>query len=100
MSDQLPSGDTLRDQAVSQLKKKRDFKAHVVVFVAVNTLLVGIWAATGTDNFFWPLFPLLGWGVGLAANAWDAYGQKPIREDEIQREMDRLGSPGSGGEST
>jgi hypothetical protein len=81
--------DELRKQAVNRLKKKRDFKMHAMVFVAVNAMLIAIWAATGAD-FFWPIFPLLGWGIGLGANAWDVYGNKPIGEDEIRREMDSL----------
>jgi hypothetical protein len=34
---------------------------------------------------------LAGWGIGLAFNAWDAYGRgnRGITEEEIQREMDR-----------
>lgn len=79
----------LRELAVSQLKKKRDFRAHVFIYVAVNAMLVVIWAVTGS-GFFWPIFPILGWGVGVAANAWDVYGRKPIGEDEIQREAERL----------
>ena len=35
-------------------------------------------------------FVLGGWGIGLAANAWDVYGRKPISEAEIQREAERL----------
>jgi hypothetical protein len=79
----------LREQAIAQLKKKRDFRSHVFIYVAVNTVLVVIWAVTGA-GFFWPVFPILGWGVGVAANAWDVYGRKPIGEDEIQRETERL----------
>jgi hypothetical protein len=79
----------LREQAVSQLRKKRDFRAHVFIYVAVNAMLVVIWAVTGS-GFFWPIFPILGWGVGVAANAWDVYGRKPIGEDEIRRETERL----------
>lgn len=30
------------------------------------------------------------WGVGLVMNADDVYCRKPIREDEIQRELERL----------
>ena len=81
--------DALREQAVARLKKKRDFGMHVIVYVMVNTLLVAIWAITGTD-FFWPIFPILGWGIGLAANAYDVYGRKPISESEIQQEITRL----------
>jgi 2TM domain len=83
----------LREQAVAQLKKKRDFRSHVFIYVAVNAMLVAVWAVTGAD-FFWPIFPILGWGVGVAANAWDVYGRKPIGEDEIQRETERLRGTG------
>lgn len=79
----------LREQAIARLKKKRDFRAHVFIYVAVNAMLVVIWAVTGS-GFFWPIFPILGWGVGVAANAWDVYGRKPISEDEIRRETERL----------
>jgi hypothetical protein len=81
--------ETLRDQAISRLKKKRDFATHLVVYVLVNAFLVAIWAFTGAD-FFWPIFPILGWGIGLGANAWDVYGRKPISESEIEQEMSRL----------
>jgi hypothetical protein len=81
--------DKLRDQAVTRLKKKRDFGMHLLMYLSVNGLLVAIWAITGAD-FFWPIFPILGWGIGVAANAWDVYGRKPITEQEIQQEMERL----------
>jgi uncharacterized membrane protein len=79
----------LREQAIQRLKKKRDFKTHVLIYVVVNTFLVVIWAVTSA-GFFWPIFPILGWGIGVLANAWDVYGRKPISEEEIRREADRL----------
>lgn len=81
--------DQLREQALTRLKKKRDFGMHVLMYVAVNAMLVAIWAITGAD-FFWPVFPILGWGIGLAANAWDVYGRKPITEADVEQEMERL----------
>jgi len=81
--------EELREQAILQLKKKRDFRSHIFIYVLVNAMLVVIWAVTGAD-FFWPIFPILGWGIGVAANAWDVYARKPISEDEIQRESARL----------
>jgi hypothetical protein len=82
---------TLRDQAVANLRKKRDFQTNVLMYVVVNAVLVGIWAIAGGD-FFWPIFPIAGWGIGIVAHAWDVYGRKPITEDEIRRETDRLRS--------
>jgi hypothetical protein len=81
--------DVLREQAINRIKKKRDFATHVVVYVLVNSFLVVIWAVTSGD-FFWPIFPILGWGIGLGANAWDVYGRRPISEGEIEQEMSRL----------
>jgi hypothetical protein len=81
--------EQLREQAIKVAHKKRDFRTHVVAYVLVNALLIGIWAVTGAD-FFWPVFVLGGWGIGLAFNAWDVYGRSPLTESEIQREMQRL----------
>ncbi|HEY1354816.1 MAG TPA: 2TM domain-containing protein [Solirubrobacterales bacterium] len=79
----------LREQAITQLKKKRDFRTHVFIYVLVNAMLVVIWAVTGA-GFFWPAFVIAGWGIGVAANAWDVYARKPITEEEIRRESERL----------
>jgi hypothetical protein len=81
----------LWQQATSRARKKRDFRVHIRVYVAVNLIMVGIWAVTGS-GFFWPIFPMLGWGIGVTANAWDVYGRKPISDDEIRREMEQLQS--------
>ena len=90
MTHDVPTTETeLREQALRSLKKKRDFRSHVVVYVLVNALLIAIWAVTGA-GFFWPVFPLLGWGIAVAFNAWDVYGRRPISEEEIRRETERL----------
>ena len=81
--------DGLRDRALQQLKKKRDFKGHLLAYVLVNALFVGIWAVTGA-SFFWPVFPIMGWGIGVAFNAWDVYVRQDPTEKEIQREIDAL----------
>jgi len=51
-------------------------------------MLVGIWAASGR-GYFWPIWALLGWGVGLAINAWAVYFERPITEDDIRNEIER-----------
>ena len=78
----------LRTKAIASLKKKHDFYAHVAAFLLVNGMSVVIWWMTGA-HFFWPMFLLLGWGIGLFFNAWDVYGRRPS-EDRIRREMSRL----------
>jgi len=80
---------TARDQAVTQLKKQRDFHAHLLVYVLVNAFLVVIWAVIGVHGFFWPIFPIAGWGIGVVMNAWDVYWRHPITETDIKREIER-----------
>mgnify|MGYP001813365559 CR=1 FL=1 len=78
-----------RERAIRRVKAQRDFKTHVVVYLVVNAFLVGIWAAFGA-GFFWPVFVIGGWGIGLFFNWWSAYHEaRPISEEEIQREMSK-----------
>ncbi len=79
----------LRDRAQESIRAKAGFVTHLTTYVLVNAMLVVIWAVAG-GGVFWPIYPILGWGIGLALHAWWAYGQRQPSEDRIQREMDRL----------
>jgi|KBSMisStandDraft_5_1062788.scaffolds.fasta_scaffold3382679_1 hypothetical protein len=80
--------DTERDRALAQIKKRRDFGAHLVTFVVVNLAVWLLWAATGS-GYPWPAWLTGFWAIGLVLNAWDVYLRTPITEDEIRREIDR-----------
>jgi hypothetical protein len=80
----------LRHVAVARLRIQRDFKAHLTAYVLVNLLLNGVWLVTDRGGFYWPIFPLLGWGIGVAFNALNVYAPKVPSEARIQREMRRL----------
>ena len=80
--------DDLRARALKHLKAKRDLQAHIVAYVTVNLMLVGIWWVSGAA-FFWPVFPILGWGIGLAFNVWDVMSPEP-GPAEVEAEMERL----------
>ena len=38
---------------------------QVASYAVVNLLLIVVWAISGA-GYFWPIWPLLGWGLGLA----------------------------------
>lgn len=80
----------LRDRAVKRLKKRRDFYAHVMVYLLVNAFLVIIWWMTSPGGFFWPVFPIVGWGIGVVMNAWDVYVAQDISEEDIQHEIEQM----------
>lgn len=84
--------EVLRDRALKRLKKRREFATHVVVYLLVNSFIVAIWAAT-SSGFFWPVFPMAGWGIGLAMNGWEVWRGDDFTEVQIAREMKRLQQP-------
>ena len=80
----------LREQAIKRLKKRRDFHTHLLVYFLVNAFLVAIWALSDWHGFFWPIFPIVGWGIGVVLNAWDVYHGEEFTEEQIQREISAL----------
>ena len=56
----------------------------------MNIGLVALWAVISPAELFWPLFSILGWGIGLGAHAWYTYARDPLTPERIQREMDSL----------
>ncbi len=47
---------------------ERSFRAHATSYLLVMALLVAIWALTSPGGYFWPIWPMLGWGIGLASH--------------------------------
>lgn len=77
-----------RAAALARLEAKKDFRTHVAVYVIVNAMLVVIWLMSG-QGYFWPVWPILGWGVGLVLHGWNVFYERPISEEDIRREMEK-----------
>ena len=58
-------------------------RIHATVYVAVNVFLIAVWALTG-GGYFWPIWVILGWGLGLACHA------APLVADRISRVENEL----------
>jgi hypothetical protein len=88
--------ETEKDTKLWKLAKKRvDFKNHLVFYLAVNIMLWLIWYMIKTDdndndNFLWPAWSMLTWGVWLFFDFWDTYF--PSGTDAIKKEYDKLTS--------
>ena len=81
----------LRAAALKRIGEKREFLIHAVTYVAVNLLIIAVWAFTDSGGLFWPIFPILGWGIGLVLHGVKVYYQSSgPSEAEIEREMARL----------
>jgi len=76
MDDPTPTDqDALRDaerRARKRVREMRDFYSHLATYLVVNLLLVSINLWTG--GYFWAIWPLMGWGIGLASHAVEVFG--------------------------
>ena len=77
-----------RSAALERLRAKRDLSSHIMAYFVVNAAFVLIWAVSGA-GYFWPIWIIAGWGVGLLLHIWEVYGRQPITEDDIRREISR-----------
>ncbi|NKQ51810.1 2TM domain-containing protein [Amycolatopsis sp. K13G38] len=90
MTDKPPETDLdPRAQAVERLKKKREYFQHLAIYVLTNGFLVLIWWLVGGGGFFWPIFPIGAWGIGLLMHTWDVFAPSHLSEERIRREMRR-----------
>jgi cyanate permease len=83
----------LLELAKKSLKKKRDAKEFLIVTLAVNAILVGIWWFTTPTGYFWPMWVLFGMGIGVMFAYLDAYtviGAKPFTDDDIRAEAEKM----------
>jgi len=69
------------------------FRAHATAYGLTNGLLVGTWGLTG-EGFFWPFFPIAGWGIGLGMHAVAVHSSQQRQQEKIQRKaLDRAARP-------
>lgn len=83
-----------KDKALWKLAKKRvEFRRHLAMYFIVNAFFWALWLfGKGRDHheglFPWPLYPMLGWGIGLAFHFMGAFvfpGNGPRVEKEYER---------------
>jgi len=81
----------LRRRAKRRVGLKMGFTIHATVYVLVN---LGLWAiATVTGRGPWNVWPLLGWGLGLAIHGVVTFiglRAEGLRERMVDAEVERL----------
>jgi hypothetical protein len=89
-----------RDEQLWRIAKKRaGFKKHLASYIIVNTFLWAMWFFTeghnqianisiDGDDFPWPIWTSLGWGIGLAFSYYGAYHND--KETDTMKEYQKL----------
>lgn len=84
--EQAARAERTRKQRLRRREMRASLQIHTAVFVFVQLLLVAVWTSTGA-GFPWFVFPLLGWGVGLAAHAAVASESRWLFGNEPEEEL-------------
>ena len=85
-----------RDEELWQIAKARvAFRWSFASYFIINAMMVVIWYFTsGPDSYFWPIWSMMGWGMGIAFQYFHAYHGNKI--SNTRREYEKLKSRESG----
>lgn len=77
-----------KDELLWQIARRRaGFKRSFATYIIVNLFLTGVWYfSSGPQSYFWPIWPLLGWGIGVAFQYAGAYHGSKIFTAEKEYE--------------
>ncbi|MEO8961870.1 MAG: 2TM domain-containing protein [Ginsengibacter sp.] len=89
-----------RDRKLWEVAKKRAaFKYHVLIYFIMNIFFWTLWYISLKNNLTppaerdvipWPLWPMVGWGIGIFFNYLTAYKTKDsLAEKEYKRLRDK-----------
>ncbi|OBG41530.1 DUF1707 domain-containing protein [Mycobacterium sp. E3198] len=57
-----------RRRAAKAAAARTSVRIHFTAFLAMTAVVLAVWAATGVA-YFWPIWPILGAGIGLVSHA-------------------------------
>ena len=77
-------------QTALQIQRWRDFGSQVLAYGIGNVVFIVIWAIQGR-GFFWPMYPLLVWGLGLSVQHFTVVIRGQITDEEVRRSLSRNG---------
>lgn len=84
----------MNDHELMKLAKRRvysrkAFCVHLTVCAAITVMLVIIYFVTSYGEYFWPLWPMIGLGMGIVVHAI-VFSSIFNSEDKVKAEYDRL----------
>ncbi|MBV9987444.1 MAG: 2TM domain-containing protein [Chitinophagaceae bacterium] len=75
-----------QDQQLWKTAKARvNFRRSLATYLIINAVQVAIWyLVSGAGSYFWPVWSILGWGIAIAFqyfNAYQSHGGSSAQEE-------------------
>lgn len=77
----------LYEHAKTRVKTRKNFYTHVITWVVLSVFFILLNLAT--TDYFWAIFPILAWGIGVAFHGIQVYSTE-WEDAEVEREFERL----------
>ncbi|GGK89207.1 hypothetical protein Sme01_49470 [Sphaerisporangium melleum] len=58
------------NKAISESAKIWGLRLHLLFYVLANLAQIVVWWAVDQEHFFWPLWSIVFWGIGLVFHYW------------------------------
>jgi hypothetical protein len=75
-------------EARKRVTARRDFGSHLVAYVVINGFMTLVWAVTGA-GYFWPVWIIAPWGIGMVLHAWEVFLRRPVTDADVDAELRR-----------
>ena len=83
--------EDLRALAARRVTAKKEFFTHLAAYVIVNAGLILIYAMTTWGGYPWFIWPLFGWGIGLAFHLVTMLNElRGTDQNKIDDEIEKL----------
>jgi len=79
--------DQISQNIMNRAKRRLGFKIHFLVYASVISMNWLVWLLTWT-GYAWPIWPTLGWGIGLAIHFLAVFGAGNLLS--VEREYNKL----------
>lgn len=80
----------LRAAARRRLEAEAGSWRFLALWGVLALLFVAIWAVSSPGGYFWPVWPIIGVGIGVAFSFFESYGSRRITEERVDAELARM----------
>jgi hypothetical protein len=70
-------------------KKRAGFKWSLLTYIVINIFFIILWFL-GDSSYFWPIWCMLGWGIGLVFQYFNAYHRSSKGVFSVDKEYEKL----------
>ncbi|ANS80526.1 putative tRNA synthetases class I [Serinicoccus hydrothermalis] len=81
----------MRKRALAKIEARQEWRQHFMMYALIMGLLTLIWLVSGGfGEYFWPIWPMMGWGIGVAIHGASLTFDREPTEKEIAEEAAKL----------